>query len=396
MPVKIDPKDRKLMLGAACVFVLLIAVVALLGGQAGPNSNAPSSYSSSSGGAKAAYLLLAEAGYKEERWENRLDQFPASVGKTSSGKTLILADPAEAPTHGEREQLKEFISAGGQVIATGLFAATFLPENNSEPIPLVATEWKKAGAMAPSSITRAAPQITLAADAHWQAYSAAYPLYGDADETLVVEYPYGRGRVLWWASATPLTNAGLKEQGNLEFLLACVGDKRTTIFWDEYIHGYRETLGSSIAHSPAKWLALQLLLLALAIIATFSRRSGPVCAPVIDVRLSPIEFVQTLGGLYERAGCASVAVDVTYQRFHYWLTRRLGTSSNTPMEQLESAVRERWAVNDGHIVAVMKRCEVARIDPYLHGAEALHLVQELDQYATRIKLYQGSRKEKFE
>jgi hypothetical protein len=391
MPVKIDPKDRKLMLGAACVFVLLIAAIALLGGGAEQNGNVPSSYSSSSGGAKAAYFLLADAGYKEERWENRLDQLPKSTGKT-----LILADPAEAPTHGEREQLKEFISAGGRVIATGLFAATFLPENNSEPIPLVATEWKKAGALAPSSITRAAPQITLAADARWETYSAAYPLYGDADETLVVEYPYGRGQVLWWASATPLTNAGLKEQGNLEFLLACMGDKKTTILWDEYIHGYRETLGSSIAHSPAKWLALQLLLIALAILATFSRRSGPVCAPVTDVRLSPIEFVQTLGGLYERAGCASVAVDVTYQRFHYWLTRRLGVSSKTPTEQLESAVRERWPVKDGHIGAIMKRCDVARIDPYLQGGEALHLVQELDEYATRIKLFQGSRKEKFE
>jgi hypothetical protein len=74
----------------------------------------------------------------------------------------------------------------------------------------------------------------------------------------------------------------------------------------------------------------------------------------------------------------------------------LGVSSKTPTEQLESAVRERWPVKDGHIGAIMKRCDVARIDPYLQGGEALHLVQELDEYATRIKLFQGSRKEKFE
>jgi hypothetical protein len=48
-------------------------------------------------------------------------------------------------------------------------------------------------------------------------FSAAYPLYGDGDRTVVVKYPFGRGEVLWWASATPLTNAGLKEPGNLEF-----------------------------------------------------------------------------------------------------------------------------------------------------------------------------------
>jgi hypothetical protein len=142
-----------------------------------------------------------------------------------------------------------------------------------------------------------------------------------------------------------------------------------------------------------KWLGLQLLLLALAVVATFSRRGGPVCKPSTDVRLSPIEFVQTLGGLYERAGSASVAVDICCQRFRYWLTRRLGTASNISAEDLDLAVRERWAISDEHFLAILKRCESARSDPYLHTPEALHLVQELDNYAARLKLFQGARKE---
>jgi len=255
-------------------------------------------------------------------------------------------------------------------------------------------EWKKASALSPSEITRAAPEIVLAQKARWEAYSAAYPLYGDGDQTLVVKYPYGRGEVLWWASATPLTNAGLKEQGNLEFFLACIGGAKGAIFWDEYIHGYRQTLGSSIAHSPVKWLALQLLLLGLAVVATFSRRSGPICKPASPVRLSPIEFVQTLGGLYETAGTASVAVDICYQRFRYWLTRRLGVASNISVADLEMAVRDRWAFVDDHFVAILRRCESAKGDPYLHPSAALQLVQELDEYAVRLKLFQGVRKER--
>jgi hypothetical protein len=255
-------------------------------------------------------------------------------------------------------------------------------------------QWKKVAALSPSEITRAAPEIVLAQNARWQPYSAAYPLYGDGDRTLVVKYPYGRGEVLWWASATPLTNAGLKEQGNLEFLLACMGGARGEILWDEYIHGYRQTLGSSIAHSPVKWLGLQLTLLALAVVATFSRRSGPICKPASPVRLSPIEFVQTLGGLYETAGTASVAVDICYQRFRYWLTRRLGVASNISVTDLEVAVRDRWSFVDDHFVAILRRCESAKSDPYLHPPAALQLVQELDEYAVRLKLYQSIRKEK--
>lgn len=389
MPLKIDPRDRKLLIGAGIVFVLLLAVVITFGGEAGEKAEIPSSYSTASGGAKAAYLLLSQAGYNIQRWEKPLDtiiEFP--------GATLILAEPEEAPTREERESLKTFLSKGGYVLATGMFAGNFIPENESVPDPLLGITPKKVSAVSPSAITRAAPLITLTAHARWSEYGSAYPLYGDGEHVLVVKYPYGRGEILWLGGATPLTNAGLKEPGNLEFLLASLGDSKRPILWDEYIHGYRESLGMSIAHSPAKWLGLQLALLALAVLVTFSRRSGPISPPVSDVRLSPLEFAQTLGGLYENAGTASVAVDISYQRFRYWLTRRLGVAYNTPVSDLERAVRDRFAVKDEHFGAILRRCESAKADPYLHEPEALHLVQELDEFASRWNLFQGSRKEK--
>lgn len=390
MPLTMDPRDRKLLIAAAVIFVLLIAAAAIFGGDAGRKLQIPSSYSTASGGAKAAYLLLSGAGYKVERWEKPLNELP------STAATLILAEPNEAPTREERERLKAFISAGGRVIAAGMFAGTFLPENDSLPEFVSGMTWKKASALAPSEITRAAPEIVLAPESRWRDDSPAYALYGNEEQTLVVKYPYGRGEVLWWASATPLTNAGLKEKGNLEFFLACVAASKNGILWDEYIHGYRETLALSIAHSPVKWLMLQLGLLALAVLATFSRRSGPVWQPPTDVRLSPLEFVQTLGGLYEHAATASVAVDICYQRFRYWLTRRLGLAFNVSINDLETAVRERWSLSDDHFAAILRRCESAKTDPYLQGPEALHLVQELDQYAIRLRLFQSGRKEKAE
>jgi len=391
MPLKVDPRDRKLLWAAAAVFVLLIAGAVVFGGDAGQKAETPSSYSTASGGAKAAYLLLTGEGYKVKRWERPLDGLPQSAAET-----LILAEPSEAPTGREREQLKTFLNDGGRVIATGMFAGTFLPENRSVPDFLRGMAWKKVAAVSPSAITRAAPEIVMAPQARWESFSAAYPLYADGDQTLVVKYPYGRGEVLWWAAATPLTNAGLKEAGNLEFFLACLGGTKNEILWDEYIHGYRDTLAMSIAHSPIKWLALQLTLLALAVLATFSRRSGPICQPATDVRLSPLEFVQTLGGLYENAGSASVALDICYQRFRYWLTRRLGIANNIPINDLEAAVRDRWSLKDDHFAAILRRCESAKLDPYLQGPEALHLVRELDEYAERWKLFQTGRKEKGE
>jgi hypothetical protein len=389
----LSARDRKLFLCAGLVFLLLVGVALLFGSGEHAGEEYPSSYSTASGGAKAAYLLLADSGYKVQRWERPLSDLPLS-DKAPKAKTLILAEPFEAPTQEERERLRDFISEGGHVIATGMFVGTFLPENDSVPEVLPSRTWKKATSLSPSRVTRAAPQIEIAPRAYWRSGSAAYPLYAEGDRAVVVKYPFGKGEVQWWAAATPLTNAGLKETGNLEFFLACLGDQKNEILWDEYIHGYRETLAASLAHSTAKWLLLQLVLLAAAVVATFSRRSGPTAVPASDVRLSPLEFVYTLGGLYQRAGTASVAVEICYRRFRFWLAKRLGMAGNTSAEDLARAIRGRWGVDDAHFIAIMKQCESAGSDPFLPGPVALHLVQELDEYAERWNLYQGVRKEK--
>ncbi|HKV81659.1 MAG TPA: hypothetical protein VJP02_26160, partial [Candidatus Sulfotelmatobacter sp.] len=79
-----------------------------------------------------------------------------------------------------------------------------------------------------------------------------------------------------------------------------------------------------------------------------------------------------------------------------WLTRRLGVNFNISVNDLDAAVRDRFAPKDDHFGAILRRCESAKADPYLGETEALHLVQELDQYASRWKLFEGRRKEKGE
>jgi hypothetical protein len=181
----------------------------------------------------------------------------------------------------------------------------------------------------------------------------------------------------------------------MEFFLACLGDRRhTQVMFDEYFHGHRQTLAASIANSWFPWLLLQLAVLAAAVLFTYSRRSGSVFVPAGEVRLSPLEFVQTLGGLYEHAGAASVVVDISYQRFRYWLTRRLGMASNASLQDLEQAVRDRWNFQDPAFTATMRECESARYYPDLRPQRALELVKKLYDYADKLKLFRLSGKEK--
>jgi hypothetical protein len=390
LPIQLSAGDRKLFLIAGGVFLLLVATALILAKGQNSAEEIPTTYSVGSGGAKAAYLLLMASGYRVERWEQSPSELPEAAGTT-----LILAEPSDAPTTEERNHLRQFVANGGHVIATGAFVGLFLPESGIVPDPLSGMTWKRLSAQSPSSVTHAAPEITLAPQAHWRLESFAVPLYGDGDKPMVVKYKLGKGDVIWWAAATPLTNAGLREPGNLEFFLACIGSEpQTRILWDEYFHGYRRSLAASIQNSPVKWIYLQFALFSLAVLLTYSRRSGPISIPAGETRLSPLEFVRTLGALYKQANAASVAVDICYRRFRYWLTRRLGMASNASVDELERAIRERWNFQDANFSATLRDCESAPYDNTLKPRVALRLVRSLDDYAAKLKLFSTPGKEK--
>lgn len=387
MPVPLSPGDRRLFLGAGVVLAVLVGGSALLTEGAGNIMESPSSYSVASGGAKAAYRLLTDSGYRVERWEQPLTGLP-----NGQGTTLILAEPESAPTRDERAAVLQFVEQGGTLIATGMSGSLFLPERHVASDPVAGLTWQRVPAKAPTAITRAAPEITIAPRTYWESEAFSITLYGSGDRDRVIEYPYRGGRVMWWAAATPLTNAGIREPGNLEFVLASLGDPERRVLWDESFHGFRRSSAPPIGMWPLTGLAAQAVLFAAAILLTYSRRSGPLVPSVVDRRLSPLEFVRTLGSLYQRAGAASVAVDAAYQRFAFALGRRVGLTGRTSAEDLERAVRDRWKV-DGDFGDVLRACERARTDPDLPASEALKLTRSLNDYAAALSLFGGAGKE---
>jgi hypothetical protein len=381
MPAKISPGDRKILLIAGSTFLILVVLGFLLAPSKSDVHDA-SSYSAASEGAKAAYLLLQGSGYRVERWER-----PVSELKTDGRTLLVIADPATLPDAKEKKAVENFISAGGRVMTNGIVGAAFLPKDFSEVNPVPAKPWSDFPAVTPSALTRAAPMITLATSSFWRS-GAGIPLYGSDEGTVIAQVAYDKGDAIWLASATPLTNAGLKEPDNLEFLLAAIGDKQQTrIVFDEYVHGYGEHSAPGKSHPLMTALLLQFFVLAAAALFTFSRRSGPLRPMAPELRSSPLEFVETLGGLYEQAHASSVSVDVYYQRFQFWITRRLGLSKDASAEEIDRAVRERWRLKDDNFLQTLRDAAAARYHPDFPQNQALKIVQSLHSYAVKLKLF---------
>ena len=371
--------DRNLLLAALGVAVVLVSIVAALATRP-TSSEIPTTYSSASRGAKAIYLTLRAGHYDITRWERPPTELPRG-GRA----TLLLAEPFGAPDTAERAAIAQFIEQGGRVIATGQSGAQFLPIRRTDLDPVAGMTWKRLSARSPSAITRASPVITLAPEASWKSDDRVQPLYGDPDgdgALRVVQARIGKGDMIWWASATPVTNAGVTQPGNLAFVLACLGDRQRPILWDEYFHGYRSQAASSTVTSPFAWVTIPFVMAGAALLLTYSRRSGPIVAPAVESRLSPLEFVRTLGSLYERANAGSAAVDIAYQGFRYGLRRRRGSTGDDSPDALAASLPGEAKIDRQAFADVLRACEAAGQDDAISAEAALTLTRALHDYAT--------------
>ncbi|HKO04752.1 MAG TPA: hypothetical protein VJW51_08380, partial [Candidatus Acidoferrales bacterium] len=288
--------------------------------------------------------------------------------------------------------LSRFVRTGGRILATGLSAVDLLPNGQAGSTEELPGEPQSYPVRMSSPITLGANQIQLEPLARWTSENPAHlALYSSDEQEVVVTYREGTGRVVWWAGAWPLANAGISSDQNLILFLNSIGPTPgARVLWDEYFHGERGSLWAYLAGTPVPWVGAQVGLVALALLATYGRRWGPLRPRAVVARLSPLEFVETLGGLYERAHAAAPAAAVALQRFRFLLTRRLGLPANYPAAALGRAARERLGKEAEGLAETLENAERAAATYDLRDGQALQIVRELDGYLAALRMTPGA------
>jgi hypothetical protein len=216
---------------------------------------------------------------------------------------------------------------------------------------------------------------------------AARVQYSCAGNPAVVEYDWGKGHIVWWAGSTPLENGSLSRAANLDLLLNSLGPRAGhRFYWDESLHGEIRTPFSYV-HGPS-WTLLWfgLLGLAILIVFSFSRRSGPLRDLPPPVRATPIEFLEALGGLYRNAGAASTAVSIALERFRRHSLRLCGQRpGKMDAAELAAIIRRRFPQADDSLEADLAACEEAANSQSAPPKEALKLIQTLHGHLTKLK-----------
>ena len=376
----------KRILWVALILGLILTTATALVGPSGlvSQSPLPSSYSAEPGGALAAYRLLGRLSFPVQRWL----ESPSLLPKDGTGSVLILAQPTEAPAAEETKAVQGFVRSGGRVVYCGRSADLFF-ETGSKP---TVDEWREFPVLLPSVWTRGADKIVMSPTARWNRVRVPQVvLYGAAEEPMVIVWRMGAGQLIWWAGCTPLSNAGITRDGNLQLLLNTVADdagQPLRVYWDEYFHGQRGTLWSYVAATPVAWGLLQILLVTLTVVFTYGRRSGPILEPGPVSRLSPLEFVTTMGGLYQKAKATSIPVETSYQLLRRRLTERLRLPPDTPNGVLAKAAGARLSMPEDELLASLEAAESGRPLP---ARQALTLVQALARHTAELSYTRGSK-----
>jgi hypothetical protein len=375
----LDAGDRRLLLWWVGIGLALAVATGWLLPDANDNDQlTPSSYLAGQHGARAAYETLLRSGYQVERWERPLSELAATAGPDT---VVIFAEPFTRELS-DIQAVRRILERGGRVLSTGFWGGFLLP-GGASGLP-------KEFTFAPCKLEPAgldplanSGEVWMIPEATWQVGNPAQHVeYSCAGQPAVVEYNWGKGRAVWWASATPLENGSLARADNLDLLLNSLGPRAGHHFyWDESLHGEMRPEWSYAEGPSLRLLQFGLPVLGLLVLLSFSRRSGPVRNAPLAPRTAPTEFLQALGTLYRKAGASSTAVAIAWEQFRRQSLRLCGLrDSRMNAAELAATIRRRFPEADATLEADLADCEEAAEDEELQPHAALKLTQKLHRH----------------
>ncbi|MBK9214867.1 MAG: DUF4350 domain-containing protein [Chloracidobacterium sp.] len=437
-------KQRLLLLA---VFVFLITVLVGLNAasyqqkEKTPDSELAadrSSYNSGSTGTQAYYSLLTETGRKAVRWQEP----PSSLLTSGSAKPnvfVLIGRLKRELTDEEAESLLRWVSEGGRLViidreppaklATTTANWRIIVSNQQVPALLTVdpadqqqmiaetaavkpvqptTLTESIVAVQPSRFSSSISAVQFPGGDEERTKSPASPAaepshiaplihFPLADDGLVIDAPFGSGKIVFVADPYIVSNGGIALADNARLGINLVSVKDGIIAFDEYHHGFgsdRNRFLQFFAGTPIIGIFLQAAFLAGLIFYSRSRRfARPVPEPEPD-RLSKLEYVTAMAELQRRTNAYDLAVENIYTDARVRICRTLGldTMAAKPRE-IAVALVERIGGKEDEYEATLFKCEeIIRGEP-TGKREVLSLIAALRDVEQKlgVRRIQGSK-----
>ena len=404
-----------------------------------------STYHSGATGTRAFHDLLSESGYKVIRWRETAEKLPGNSGALIS-TFVVVGETQVRFTEEEAQALHKWIAAGGRLVLIDRdvehyllpksrgwsvgFTGFALPDLDTDPAdPKKMTEnvtpfqpvqpTALTGGVTSVMPSRFASRMTIvspvenppetATATHEDVSSdvgvvdiddyltiSPAPITHIADENgaLLVDYSYGRGRVVVLSDPYIVSNGGISLNDNLHLAINMLGYRDGVVAFDEYHQGRGisgNALATYFAGTPVLPLAAQLVLLILLVLWTNARRFGrPLPLPHVD-RRSSLEFVASMAELQERSRAFDLAIENIYGRTRRVLARYAGVDYNSPRSEIAERVALRSTINRHKLETLMRQCEEAINGAPVNWRQSIELVRRLREVERDLGLQMRSR-----
>jgi uncharacterized protein DUF4350 len=328
-----------------CIVAVLIGAVRLATQQQPPQTG--SSASAAPDGALAAYTWFADVGGQPRRLTSRaIDPDVTS---------FIIVQPSTLPNAAAIQALNRLADRGGTIVLAG-DSLEWLATARS--LSVVADP----ASPAPRTLTPDGLDVPIRPRFRLRAEGAQPLLVTDDGQLVGLRRAYRQGTLIVIASATPLTNAGLRDDATARFVYRAVVAplQGQSVAFDEYQRvadattSAPATLNQLLFQTSAGAAILYAGLLTFAYLFLTGRRLGPALAlrSAADSQRTMYEHVQMLANLYRRAGQLNV-VRETFSRHYSRLRPRDALNGRDAARRAEALVRVQNARSEADLISAV-------------------------------------------
>ncbi len=202
-----------------------------------------------------------------------------------------------------------------------------------------------------------------------------------ATGALLVDYAYGRGRVVVLSDPFIVSNAGVALADNLQLAVNVVVGEGGLVVFDEYHQGLgaigRTGALALLSGTPFLWMFAQGAVITLAVLWTRGRRFARPLPAAEEDRRSKLEFVASMAELQQRARAHALAIENIYARTRRALARYAGVPATVSSREIAARVAARSGKSREMIERLMRECEDAIAGAPVNARQTLALIARL-------------------
>lgn len=219
---------------------------------------------------------------------------------------------------------------------------------------------------------------------------------GAAGRNLLVEAPFGSGRVILLSDPYIVSNAGINLVDNSRLAVNLVTSRDGLIAFDEYHHGHGSTNNRFFQYfedTPVIAIFAQFgLIIALVFFSQSRRFARPVPEPEPS-RLSKLEYVSAMAELQQRTRAYDLAIENIYTDFRRRTCVLVGLDNTTASRrEIAERVAERTGMPSREIEDLLFECEDVIHGETIGRKSTVHLVERIRGIEEKLGLKRSGRK----